>query len=118
VPHASEWQDVAFHNFRAKGAFLLSAKRTAGATQFIQVQSLAGEPCSIQTDMPGQLKFASDCDATLTNLSNGLVRIDGLGKGHWGLLYCGNELPDLVISADASDAVSEIEPARESRETK
>lgn len=102
VPSAPQWQNIAFHNFRAKGAFLVSAKRTAGVTQFIQVQSLAGEPCSVQTDMTDPLKLISGCGATFADLGKGLVRIDGLGKGHWCLLYSGNELPDLVIAPGRS----------------
>jgi len=102
VPSAPQWQNIAFHNFRAKGAFLVSAKRTAGVTQFIQVQSLAGEPCSVQADMTDPLKIISDCGATFADLGKGIVRIDGLGKGHWCLLYSGNELPDLVIAPGRS----------------
>lgn len=110
VPSAPQWQNIAFHNFRAKGAFLVSAKRTAGVTQFIQVQSLAGEPCSVQTDMTAPLKLISDCGATFADLGKGIVRIDGLGKGHWCLLYSGNELPDLVLPADTPAMVPKVGP--------
>jgi alpha-L-fucosidase 2 len=45
------WQDVAFDNLRAQGAFLVSAVRKSGKTEFIRIQSLAGEPCRLVTDM-------------------------------------------------------------------
>ena len=46
------WPDVAFHQLRAQGAFLVSAKRESGVTQFVTVKSLAGAPCLVQTDIP------------------------------------------------------------------
>ncbi len=48
----SNWADVAFHHLRTQGAFLVSAKKQAGVTQFVSVESLIGSPCLIQTDMP------------------------------------------------------------------
>ena len=44
------WKDVTFHNLRAEGAFLVSAVRKDGKTQFIRIKSLAGEPCRLLTD--------------------------------------------------------------------
>ena len=49
VPEA--WKDVAFHQFRAQGAFLVSAKRAGGVTQFVEVISEAGSPCRVQVDV-------------------------------------------------------------------
>ena len=46
------WQDVRFDTFRAEGAFLVSAERHGGRTKWIRIQSLAGEPCRLKTDMP------------------------------------------------------------------
>ncbi|MGB1127438.1 MAG: glycosyl hydrolase family 95 catalytic domain-containing protein, partial [Opitutales bacterium] len=48
----SIWPDVAFHHLRTQGAFLVSAKKEAGVTQFVSVESLIGSPCLIQTDIP------------------------------------------------------------------
>ncbi len=47
----ANWMDVEFHNLRAEGAFLVSANRKAGITEWIRIQSLAGEPCRIKTGM-------------------------------------------------------------------
>ena len=54
VPDA--WSDVAFHNLRTEGAFLVSAKRSAGQTQFVRIKSLAGQPCRIVHGMQGQIR--------------------------------------------------------------
>jgi hypothetical protein len=44
------WGDAVFHNLRAEGAFLVSAERRNGKTQWVRVKSLAGEPCRIQIE--------------------------------------------------------------------
>jgi hypothetical protein len=46
------WGDVAFRNFRTQGAFLVSAKKKNGVTQFVRIESLVGSPCFVQTDIP------------------------------------------------------------------
>ena len=46
-----KWADVAFKDLRTQGAFLVSAKKKAGVTQFVTVKSLAGSPCFVQTDI-------------------------------------------------------------------
>lgn len=46
------WADVAFEDFRTQGAFLVSAKKKAGATQFVRVKSLIGAPCVLHVDFP------------------------------------------------------------------
>lgn len=52
-----EWKDAVFHQLRAEGAFLVSAVRESGRTVWIQITSLAGEPCRVISDMfstPGE----------------------------------------------------------------
>ncbi len=46
------WPDVSFHHLRTQGAFLVSAKKKSGVTQFVTVESLAGSPCLVQADIP------------------------------------------------------------------
>ncbi len=45
------WHDVSFRDLRTEGAFLVTASRRDGRTQFVSVKSLAGEPCVIVTDI-------------------------------------------------------------------
>jgi hypothetical protein len=49
-----EWPDATFDRFRTEGAFLVSAVRKSGATQWIAITSLAGKSCRIQLDRPLQ----------------------------------------------------------------
>lgn len=48
----SRWRNVAFDDFSAEGAFLVSARRRDGVTQTVQVKSLAGKLLRLQTDSP------------------------------------------------------------------
>lgn len=45
------WKDIAYKDFRAEGAFLITASRKNGKTEFITIKSLAGEPCIVVTDI-------------------------------------------------------------------
>jgi len=47
----AEWRDVEFHDLRTEGAFLVSARRVGGKTQWVEIKSLAGEPCRVKTDI-------------------------------------------------------------------
>ncbi|MHC4884255.1 MAG: glycosyl hydrolase family 95 catalytic domain-containing protein [Planctomycetota bacterium] len=74
----SDWNEVEFHNLRAEGAFLVSAKREGGVTQWIRVKSLAGEPCRLKTGMVGFRVEGSRNYAVVED--NGIIEID-LKKG-------------------------------------
>jgi len=50
VPAA--WSEVAFDDLRAEGAILVSARREAGVTRWVRIESLAGEPCRVKADLP------------------------------------------------------------------
>ncbi len=78
-----KWADVAFRDLRTQGAFLVSAKKIGGVTQFVTVESLVGSPCVVQTDIP-QPKIYIDralADATkVRRTATGFYEID-LKKG-------------------------------------
>jgi hypothetical protein len=75
------WPDVRFHNLRAEGAFLVSAQRKAGKTEWIRLKSLAGEPCRLQTDLAEPLNIvAGSKNIPIRQLDDGLFEI-GLEKG-------------------------------------
>ncbi|MFF2941938.1 glycoside hydrolase family 95-like protein [Streptomyces niveus] len=42
VPGA--WRDAQIHNLLTQGAFMVSARRDGGRTEYVRVRSLAGEP--------------------------------------------------------------------------
>lgn len=106
VPAA--WQDITLHDFRTQGAFLLSAVRKAGATRFIRIKSLAGEPLKLRHGLSGKLTVLLDdgTPAHTEDLGNGTLAID-LPKGREVLVHSGPR-PDLVV---APVALSEPGPA-------
>ncbi|MDQ2686870.1 MAG: alpha-L-fucosidase, partial [Armatimonadota bacterium] len=46
------WRDAAFQDLRAQGAFLVSAVRTGGQTQWVRIESLAGEKAFLRPGIP------------------------------------------------------------------
>ena len=92
------WKDVTIHNMRTEGAFLVSAVRRGGVTQFVRVTSLAGEPCRIRTDMG---KIQTDSPVPFKTLGDGTVEL-GLKKGETALLYSAGAKPDFVIAPVSS----------------
>ncbi len=45
-----DWKEASFDQLRAEGGFLVSATRKEGKTQWVQVKSLAGEPCVVKVN--------------------------------------------------------------------
>ncbi|MFC5050447.1 hypothetical protein ACFPK9_07465 [Rubritalea spongiae] len=77
------WADVAFQDLRTQGAFLVSAKKKAGATQFVSVESLAGSPCFVQTDIKDPKIYIDGSEAPVDKVErteDGMYTID-LKKG-------------------------------------
>ncbi len=86
VPTA--WQDVEFHDLRAEGAFLVSAKRTAGRTEWVRIKSLADEPCRVRPGMSGEIRIKGDRQFDFKPVALGLYEID-LRKGEEVSLFGG-----------------------------
>jgi alpha-L-fucosidase 2 len=99
----SSWQDVTLHDFRTEGAFLVTAVRKAGRTNFIRVKSLAGEPLRLKHGLDGPVTalLENGRPAQVEDLGNGVVEIS-LRRGAEVLVYTGT-YPDLDIApADIS----------------
>jgi hypothetical protein len=45
------WKDIAFYHLRTEGAFLVSAKKIRGETEFIQIENLKGKQLIIRSDI-------------------------------------------------------------------
>ena len=98
----SKWQDVTIHNLRAEGGFLISAVKRNGETKWIRVESLAGEPCHIWTDMKGEIHGvigeSEEPDRTINieRLETGILKLD-LRKGEEVFLYTGEVMPEFIV---------------------
>ena len=92
------WKDVAFHDFRAEGAFLISARRENGITSFVRIKSLAGEPCIICPAMDGAPRINSKNDIKVKEIEKGCYRLD-IRQGEEVFLYRGDSKTDFLIEA-------------------
>jgi hypothetical protein len=63
-----KWTDIAFHHLRTEGAFLITAKKVLGTTQFVTVESLVGSPCIVQTDISNPRFYIRGQEVTESNL--------------------------------------------------
>jgi alpha-L-fucosidase 2 len=72
----SLWKDVEFHDLRAEGAFLVSAKRSNSLAQWVKIKSLAGEPCRVRPGITGDIRTAGSRNFNLQTIAPGVFQID------------------------------------------
>ena len=94
------WKDVSFHNLRTEGAFLVSASRKGGTTQWVRIKSLAGEPCRIRPGFAGDVKIT----VPARMVEPGVFELQ-LGKGEEAFLFTGDALPPMTIAPVDADPV-------------
>jgi len=75
------WKDAVFRDLRTEGAFLVSAVRRDGVTSWVRVQSLAGEPCRLITDLK-KFRVTSSRPLTPQPQADGSLLLP-LAKGDW-----------------------------------
>ncbi len=75
-----QWPDIEFYHLRTQGAFLVSAKKFNGITQFIEIESLAGNELIIKTDISAAKYTINGQSIKVLELANGFVKIP-LKKG-------------------------------------
>ena len=73
VPDA--WHEVVFHQWRAQGAFLVSAARLGGKLAWVRVESLAGEPCRLEASFEAAPRVAGQGSDALEDLGANRYRI-------------------------------------------
>jgi hypothetical protein len=95
----NEWKDASFYNLRAEGGFLISAKRTNGKTNWVQIQSISGEPCVVKVlDWDSELDCSDHSVHPKKNEKNSYSI--NLKKGQTVLLYPKDEKPEFIITAN------------------
>jgi len=91
------WQDAVFYQLRAEGGFLVSAGRKNGATDWINIHSLAGEPCIVEHNFNAPFTVRG---VKYKRLDERRVRLY-LEKGETALLYTGDynkEITPVIVS--------------------
>jgi len=97
----TNWKDASFYHLRAEGAFLVSAVRENGQTKFIEVKSLAGEPCILQTDFKGEVKVMGVEKSRMGQQASRITL--RLRKGEAAILYVGERPRDFKVRELASN---------------
>lgn len=59
------WPDAAFATLRAQGAFLVTAQRRRGRTEWVRLDSLAGTDCRLVEPWPGERSAVCAADGSL-----------------------------------------------------
>lgn len=70
------WKDVAFNNLRTQGAFLVSAKKIKGKTEFVVIKSLKGNECIVQTDIENPRFYINGKPISSKKSKDGFYNID------------------------------------------
>jgi len=92
-----QWEAAAFHDLRAEGAFLVSARREGGETSWVRIKSLAGEPCRVQPNLPGEIRAAGpNGPVPVKAVGHGVYELK-LAKGREVILFSGDMMPHTVI---------------------
>ncbi len=89
------WRNAAYGNMLTEGAFTVSAKRKDGKTEFIEIKSLAGEPCVLVTDIPNPL-FKGQRQFNVEPCGENTWKVD-LRKGEAMVVYPEGTSPDFCI---------------------
>ena len=98
------WRDAVIHNLRAEGAFLVSAVRKDGKTQWVRVKSLAGEPCRIKPALDGDAKvWLAGKNLEPDQEDDGAYELN-LVKGDEAIFYAGPLVPTCEVTALPADA--------------
>jgi len=99
----ADWDNAVFHDLRAQGAFLVSAKRKDSKTSWVRIESLAGEPCRTQPGLSGKVSvMINGKQIEITPSADGIYELP-LTKGDEAVLYSAGHVPDLTISPLAAD---------------
>jgi hypothetical protein len=98
----SAWGDVAFHDLRLPGAFLVSAVREKGATKFIRIKSLMGAPCRLRIGT-GETMTVLGGSTHSTTGPDGVMTLD-LKKDQEAILVPAGAKPNAFIVAPVNEA--------------
>jgi alpha-L-fucosidase 2 len=99
------WRETVLHDFRTQGAFLVSAVRSGGATRWVRVRSLAGEPCRVRHSIAGPVAVTGLGGAAPAwrDVGGGTVEI-GLAAGEEAVVHPAGPLPELRVRPVAGAA--------------
>lgn len=89
----STWKDTTIHQLRAEGGFLVSASRRDGRTQWVRIESLAGEPATLVADFIPEgrpLKLKKGESIVLHAPGSTTAVVEPVAAQEWRLNYYGS----------------------------
>jgi hypothetical protein len=96
IPDA--WKDAVFRDLRTEHAFLVSARRADGRTEWVALKSLAGKPCRIKPGLNGKIAAIDrEQNSRIEPLGNETYRVD-LKRDESIVLYAGKKPSNTVIT--------------------
>ena len=101
-----KWQEASFDQLRTQGAFLVSAVRKNGQTQWVKIKSLAGEPCIVK--IPGW-------ERAIQSDKGRKIAITALANNEFALDLKANE--EVLLIPDVKTELAVVEPMKHSAET-
>ena len=94
----NSFQDVSFKDLRAEGGFLVSASRKAGITEFVKIESLAGNICTLKvSDWKKAIQISKGSKIRIIKVENDKFQIQ-LKKGE-SIVLASNKAVKPTISA-------------------
>ncbi|MEV6784906.1 glycoside hydrolase family 95-like protein [Streptomyces sp. NPDC051098] len=89
------WRELVVHDFRTRGAFLLSAVRENGRTRWVRLRSEVGAPCVVRHGIEGLVEVRDGRGRQLRwePADDGGIRIR-LRKGESALITARGDRPD------------------------
>ncbi|NUS86258.1 MAG: Tat pathway signal sequence domain protein [Streptomyces sp.] len=92
------WRELAVHDFRTQGAFLLSAAREGGATRWVRLRSEAGAPCVVRHSLGGDIEVRDGHGRPLRYepAGDGTIRIR-LARGQEAVITARGDRPDMRV---------------------
>ncbi|HEU4422943.1 MAG TPA: hypothetical protein VFR67_10475, partial [Pilimelia sp.] len=96
----SAWADMTLHDFLTEGAFLVSAVRSRGTTEFVRVRSLAGSPLRLKPGIDTPLRvrpLGGGPPPDWRDVGGGVIEID-LDRGGEVVVFRAGTHPELRIA--------------------
>ncbi|WP_442509516.1 glycosyl hydrolase family 95 catalytic domain-containing protein [Novipirellula sp. SH528] len=93
-----QWSDVQFHRLRGEGAYLVSARREQGATQWLHVSAEAGGSVEVQPQLAGA-QWVGSAGVKVEVLESGVYQVDLPKEGHVLFWPQGQQQPEANVTS-------------------
>ncbi|MBP2474493.1 hypothetical protein JOF53_003365 [Crossiella equi] len=95
----ASWREAVLHEFRTEGAFLVSARRSGGRTEWVRVRSEAGAPLVLRHGLEGPLavRARSGRPVRWREAGAGAIAVE-LARGEEVLVHRAGKRPDLSLA--------------------